>query len=286
MAKLTKQDAINFPANFLYVWASESFLQQIDSRSAKIIRGKQANQKKLLYILADDKAGEFTKYNALLKQVGDSFANQYGMSPKQALVTLAEGGEVADKNWKEGVYGIGATGRSNFANNTNITVDPESGVIMLNGVAQSCTPVYGKNGQVTNQNAIIDGTTYSSFYDKSTKRFYAYEYCPGDGSGTRYDAGGEKILVGHMTNSMWQDILSITSTFGDWILQFLQGIMTLFAGVQVTSTSPTAAPIAAENTTPRQSDGFIYNKKGTDLGILAIGTAAVALLFARRRKKD
>ena len=281
MAKLTKQDCINFPANFLYVWATDAFLKQMDAKSARIIRAKAANQKKLLKVLCD---ADTTQYNSLVKQISDSFNSKYGCTPVQALVTLAEGGEIAGKNWKEGGYGIGATGRSNFAQNTAVTVDPDTGVISYNGAAQDCTPVYNKKGVATNYTAVIGGNTYSSIYDKSTGKYYAYQYCPGDGDGTKQNASGEQLLIGNMTNSMWQDILSITSTVGDWILKFVQAFVTMFGGTTTTTVTATSSPITAANTTPKQSDGFVYKSSST--GILAIAGAAALLLFARRKKRD
>lgn len=284
MAKLTKQDALNYPANFLYVWAADSFLAQLDAKSASIIGSKRDNQKKLLFVLSND-SGDFTKYNALVNEVRNSFITKYGKTPAEALVILASGGSIAGKNWKEGVYGIGAAGRNNFSQNPDITVDPETGEIYYKGVKQDCTPVYKKD-QITNQNAVIDGATYSSIYDKSTKRFYAYQYAPEDGE-AKYNASGEKVLFGNMTNDMWQDILGITSQWGDWLLGFLRAFQDIFGWPpkgQTTETTATPPPLTTKNTAPNQKkDGFLFDQ-GTDWGILAIvGVAAAALLFRRKK---
>ena len=281
--KLTLQDALNYPANYIYIWADDRFLSQLDAKSATTIKNKGMNQRRLVYDIAkaDGNPAKWTDY---VQQIRTSFINKYGMKPAEALVVLASGGEV--KGLK-GISGIGSTPRSNFASNTSVSVDPETGVISLNGTAQNCTPVYGKNGAVSNQNCVINGVTYSSIYDKSSGKYYAYQACNSDG--VKYNADGQQLLVGSLTNSMWQDIQGIAGSIWEWIEKILDYIFAHFGtGTNNDSNNaptPTKEKITPENTTPSQKDGFIFDAK-TDLGILAIAGAAVVLLATRKRKKD
>lgn len=286
--RLTLNDAKAYPANYIYIWASEKFLSQIDYKHAVIIRTKQLNEMKLVRSMAVID-GDEKLYDSYVQQIRKAFIDKYGMTPAAALIELANGEEVADKKWSEGLYGIGKAiiQRNNFATNTNVTVDPDTGVISYNGKAQTCTPVYGKNGVVSNQNATIDGTTYSSIYDKSSGKYYAYQVCPQSGDGMKYNANGEQLKIGTLTNSMWQDIEGIMGEVWGWIEKIVDFFMSHFNFSSSSSSTTEPAPqITTENSVPSQTkDGFTYNSK-TSVGILLIATATAALLFARRRKKD
>ena len=118
MLNLTKEQILQNPANFLYLFADEQlFLQRIDAKSASIIRAKKINQQQVLV-----NAVTSANYNSAIDEVRTAFTNIYGMSPEKALVTLANGGEVAGKNWAEGIYGVGAVKRQDFVQNTSVKV--------------------------------------------------------------------------------------------------------------------------------------------------------------------
>ena len=54
MIELTIEQAKQKPETFLYVWADEErFLRYLTPKSANIIRGKKANQNKILLLSAD-----------------------------------------------------------------------------------------------------------------------------------------------------------------------------------------------------------------------------------------
>ena len=273
--ELTIAQAKKQPANFMYVWADEQqFLAKLDSKTASIIRAKKANQNKVLYLSAEKYNSSYGEYTSAIRT---AFINAYGMTPAKALVTLANGGEVAGKNWKEGVYGIGATPRNNFYQDSTVIVDETTGQIYHNGqnVTSTSGVVYGKvNGNTiaTNYSATIDGKTYTSQYNKYKKKYYAGSYSTADG--TTQDANGQEINASD-SSSIWEAvILSIN--------EFLQWLISLFSG-----NSKSVETINSSNTLPSQSDGFVTETSSISnaSGVLVAALAVGALLFGTKGKK-
>lgn len=269
--ELTIEQAKKAPANFMYVWADEAkFLSKLDKKTASIIRAKKANQRKVLSLSAEKYK---TTVQAYTDAIRSAFIDYYGTTPAQALVTLANGGEVAGKNWSKGVYGIGAVKRSNFYQNGNVTVDEKTGHIYNNGVdvTSASGVVYGKvKGKAfpISYSAEIDGYTYTSQYSKTAKKYYAGSYSTADG--VKQNADGASITASDSA-SVWESIILSLN-------QFMQWIISLFAG-------KTVETINDANTLPSQSDGFVSTGGGmSQANMLLVAAVAVgALLFGGKK---
>lgn len=261
--RLTLTDILKQPANFMYLWADEKlFLQKIDARSAAIIRAKKANQKQVL-----TNAVTASGYTDGMRQIGEAFQKMYGMTPAKALVTLANGGEVAGKNWSEGVYGVGKRPVDFVQGNGSVTVNPTTGALLLNGTAVAASQmntVYGrdrKGNVIVSSNSYTDanGNTYTSQYNKTTKTYYAASYSAADG--TKQDASGNAIN-NSMDASVWTSIIESFQSFIDWLISLFT------SGKQ---------QITAKNTLPNQgTDGFVQ-QAGAPWWL--IGGLALGVLF-------
>lgn len=261
MNPITLEQAKQHPSEFLYIFATDEFLQYIDARHRATIVGKRANQYKVLLLSAKHYNVTPETYTNAIRA---GFIDIYDMTPAQALVTLAQGGEVAGKNWAKGVYGIGALKRSDFVQDPTISVDPVTGAILKSGVKVSndSTAIYGRvKGAVTatNYSYNVDGKTYTS--QLINGKYYAGQYSYGD---LLQNADGKAISAAD-SSSIWESVLM-------WLDELWEKIVALFASDE----EKEIRQITPENTVPQQSDGFV-----TEAGIssstlfLALGATAI-----------
>lgn len=271
--ELTIQQACQNPGNFMYIWADEKkFLQYIDKTHAAVIRSKKANQNKLLTLSAQ-------KYNHTQKEYTDAiraaFVEAYGMTPAEALVVLAQGGTVAGKNWNEGVYGIGALNVATFTGHDGVSVRPEDGHILNNGVDVTDTTktVYTtiKKQAVPYQLfATIGDITYMSQYNKTLKKYYAQSYSNANG---QYSARTGNEINASDNADIWGAILSSFEKFLSWLIS-------LFGGT-------TTQTLSAANTLPNQTtDGFVQEAGMSDAVKIALALAVGGALLTGGLKKQ
>ena len=276
--KLTIDQARANAANFMYVFASDAFLKAIPSTPARIITGKKANQNKLLMLSAKEYG---STYEAYVEAVRDGFMEQYGMMPGQALVVLAQGGDVAGKNWKDGVYGVGTISVTRKFAGTNVTVDKTTGVISENGVALATTNTVAENvrGKTIANYQISakasDGNVYVSQYSRVDGTYYAKSYT--NAEGRKYNAYGTAIS-GADAATVWESVILSLQDFIEWLIN-------LFTGGESNTEKITAA-----NTLPNQkTDGWAYKsgfgEAGTILLVLAAGGALMASGAFKGKKK-
>lgn len=267
MIELSIQSATKSPSNFMYIWADENkFLSKIDPTYAAIIRTKRANENKLIELSA-------RKYNttadAYKDAIREAFVNRYGMTPAAALVKLANGEEVAGKNWKEGVFGIGSV-RKDFKD-TDISVNPKNGYMMKNG---SYLPVYDTvyDAKKGDKNGVYQlfyfdeesGRTYMSQYNKTLKKFYAQSYSTKDGQ--KYTAAGAAQSEDE-DGTVWEGVVLSLGKFLEWLLS-------LFSGSEVKT-------LNAENTLPSQTaDGFVQTSGFGEAGGILLALVAGGALLA------
>lgn len=265
--KLTIEQARENSANFMYIFASEAFLNAIPRSSAKIIRLKQVNQNKLILLSAEAYGGTREEY---VQAISDGFVDTYGCTPYEALITLAQGGQVAGKNWSEGVYGIGSL--SNKFVGSNVTVDPKTGAMSNNGVAMKTTDIITDEvkGKTINYQLFAKdeetGKVYMSQYNKTLKKYYAQTYTTSEGK--KYSAYGTAISNAD-SGTVWESIFMSLQTFLDWLISLFSGEGT------------NKEQLSADNTLPNQkTDGFVYQsgfgEAGTILLLLAGGGALIA----------
>ena len=278
--ELTIQQACAHSADFMYLWADEDkFLRYIKAKYANEIRRKKANQKKLI-LLSADKYGK--KYEDYTSAIRSAFIEQWGKTPAEALVILAQGGKIAGKNWEEGVYGIGAI-RTDFngyaIDDQPVKVDTTTGHIFLGSqdITDESKTVYDTiKGQVipyhlfsTQQGTIV----FMSQYNKTAKKYQAQSYA--DGQYTYSARNGSEITASDNAD-VWGSIQLSLQTFIDWILS-------LFGG------SSEKEQISAENTLPNQTkDGFVSAGDGGIVeagGGILLALAAAGLIVSGMKKK-
>lgn len=258
MIKATLADIKKSPINYLYIFAPDTFINALGSKTAKIIRQKKANQQQLLKVAAIDNK---STYEVWRDAVYNAIQDQYAMTPAQILVALAEGKDIAGKNWNKGVYGVGAMPQYTFNQNNGVSVDPKTGKIQINYQnLSSQTPIYGNGGQIIGYAAIgKDGASYTSAL--SNGQYYANTY--GTESTQQYANGSNFTASG--SSNVWETIL----TYIPMISSILSWILSLF-GVN------TGNLITYQNTYPSQSE-FTYSSglSNNELLLLAGGAAIV-----------
>lgn len=270
--ELTLQQATQHPADFMYLWASEEFLNAINKKYASVIRTKKANQRKLLELSAEKYGLPYATYTQAIR---DAFVEAYDHTPTEALVILAQGGQIAGKDWSEGVYGIGAlpTSFSNYEiNGQKVTVDATTGAIMLG--AQDITDTtkdvytkYGKNTIVYQRfSKDMNGVRFMSQYHKLQKKYAPQTWSDDQGA---YSAKNGKAVTAKDGADIWGSILESLQVVVNWILSLF--------GVSV----PEREMLSTENTLPNQTaDGFVQESGMLDAAglmlILAAGGALVA----------
>lgn len=267
--ELTIQQACNQSANFMYIWADEkAFLSRINQKYAKIIRGKKYNQIKLLELSAEKYGKTYEEYKNAIRE---SFIEQWGEHPADALVILAQGGTIAGKNWSEGVYGVGALYTKTFTGYANITVSEIDGHIFNNGmdITETAKTVYTtiKKQAVPYQLfATVDGVIFMSQYNKTSKKYFAQSYSTADGS---YSARTGNQINASDSADIWGTVINSIQVFVEWIISIFGG-----AGTNRTT-------INSENTLPSQiEDGFVQEAgMGEATGIL-LALAAGGILLA------
>lgn len=273
--KMTITEVQKHPADFLYIFADDKkFLPYIDLKHRAIIVGKRANQNKIILLSAQEYGSSRDEY---VKAIREAFINIYGVTPAQALVTLAQGGEVAGKNWAKGVYGVGSTAitRKDFVQNPSITVNTETGEILKDGKVVSSTPaVYGRSlkgdAVAFNYSYTENGKTYTSQYNKALGKYYASAYATAD---VMQNADGKNITGADVSSNWENGILSIEK-LGDWIMNLLEQLGLI-------STDDGRETISPANTLPSQTkDGFVagVEKTETDWGTIGLVVLGGTLL--------
>lgn len=297
MAKLefTLDEARKNSSSFLYIFASDKYLSYIDKKYATVIKGKRANQRKLLTLSAQaymnsDATYGGSEYNQYVESIRKGFVETYGLEPENALVKLALGETVAGKNWAEGVYGTSGIGKVATFYGTNISVDPATGHIFKNGkdYTDESKTVYKeiKKQAVPYQLfAIIDEVTYMSQYNKTYKKYYAQSYSNANGS---FKASNGAAQGSSDAATMFENVQLKTWDFLNFVKEILAffGINVNFGG---SSSSTTTETINAENTLPnQQADGYVQSA-GIGDGVAAallIAAAAGTLVMGGLKKKS
>ena len=277
MIELTIDQAKKHPFNFVYIWASDEYLSRINPKYAAVIRTKRANQNKLIYLSAE-------KFNTTEKAYTDAIRSQFikdfGITPAEALVQLAQGKTVAGKNYAEGIYGVGSL--SSSFKNTNVTVDKQTGYIEVNGkMVNDTDQIYNtQKGSETGlyQHVYLDkttGMTYVSQYNKITKKWYAQSYS--DSDGVMYKPNGNE-----MKNIDASTVWETTELSFDFFQKIINWILSLF-GVNSGSDKET---LNSENTLPnQQKDGYTYTTGFGEAGMIALAlVAGGAILMAPGKK--
>ena len=270
--ELTIDQARANAANFMYIFAPDEFLAAIPKKYANIIRGKAGNQNLLL-----DRSAR--KYKSTLEQyqnaVRDGFIEQYGMTPIDALITLAKGGRVAGKDWSKGIFGVGALSSATFTgaevNGQTPRVDQTNGHIYLGSkdiTDTSKTIVEEVNGKTVNYQLFSQDDVFVFTSQYQNGKYYAASYVDPEGQKHSYDG---KNISNSDSATIWSNIILSVQTFIDWLLSLF--------GYNSSET------INTDNTLPNQkTDGFVYESGLGEMGLILLATAAGGLILATSGK--
>ena len=296
MIELTIEQAKKHPADFLYLWATNDFLLRLKRTPRLIIDGKRSNQRKLITLSARAYLNKNAQYNdADYKKYTDAiysaFKNIYGMTPEKALEVLASGGNVAGKNWKKGVYGIGGR-QTTFKQDSSITVDPKTGRILKNGSDTfglyqqrfgEDPVVYGDDGNgntVALQYFYEEGDNCYSSVRNEDGTYSAYSV-EDNTTGALQTATGSSMDASESA-SMWSSIIMQLGQFLEWLINLFNK----------SGNESNKKLINSSNTLPsQQKDGFVYQSGFGEAGtimlvLLAGGILSAKGLFRGNKKKS
>lgn len=283
--ELTIKQACEHPASFMYVYASDQFLNAINAKYASVIRMKRANQKKVLMLSADKYLGDFSKVNQYYDAIADAFKEAYDVTPSEALLILAQGGEVAGKNWSEGVYGVGALPTSTFSGITTgdgstVSVDAATGHIFYGNkdITDESKTVYNnvKGKVIAYQLFGKDdfGYVYMSQYNKTRKKYYAQTWT--DDNGSNHKATNGNIIGASDGASIWGNI----NLDWEFIRNILNWLLSIFGITPIPEVGETKT-LSADNTLPnQQADGFVQEAGMGEAGMILLALAAGGALLA------
>lgn len=276
LVELKIEEAKKSPANFMYCWVPDEFLQAIPSKYANIIAVKRANQRKLLMLSAKKYLGSADRWTEYLDAIYVAFKDAFGIYPTEALIKLAKGETVAGKNWKAGVFGVGGIKTDKFKG-TNITVNKTNGSIKGKNLSFLET-AYGDDGYPL-QHAYIDnksGKTYMSM-KADDGNWYAYAMSDADGNTVSEFTGGE--LSSSDSATIWETVILKFNEFLEWLIN-------LFSGSSEKET------INANNTLPSQTkDGFAGDNPSPspagfgEIAALALVAVAAGMVLLPENKK-
>ena len=288
--ELTLAEACKHPECFMYVWATDAFLKAIDPKYAAIISQKRNNQKKVLMLSADKYEGGFDKVTKYYDAIKQAFVDTYGVTPYNALIILAQGGEVAGKNWSEGVFGVGELYPKTFAgvelsDGTKVRVDETTGHIYAGSkdITDESKTVYDDKGAYQLFGVDDFGYVFMSQRRKIGKKYFAKSWT--DENGVTHKATNGNETSASDGASIWGNI----TLNWDWIKSILNWILSIFGIPQIPDMETTTEPISATNTLPEQkTDGFVSQQAGigTSGAILLAALAAGMLLSQKKNKKN
>lgn len=274
MAKKGLEEIKKCPIDFLYLWASDSFISKLGSK-AKIIREKKYYQQQTLWraVVDSNKAKSQAEYQNIYTQwcsvIASAMESVYGLTPEEILHKLAMGEQVAGKDWKAGVYGIGSTDgklQLTFSQTPGMGVDAGSGKITYQGTELSNqTAIYGADGTITGYYVQHNGAQYQSYGSAGVYGAYTYSTATGvqKADGSAYNA---------KSGTFWQNI----GNYMPLIESIINWIKSLFAGEDRTV-------LTKQTTVPSQTE---WVESGSDNSVLAAGGLLMAgLLLLRKDNK-
>lgn len=272
LKELTMDQARANAQNFMYIFAPDSFLNAIPKKYANEISKKAKNQQ---YLLKKSAKKYGSTYQAYENAVRDGFIATYGMTPYDALITLANGGSVAGKNWAKGAFGVGALNSDKFTgaeiNGETPRVDQTTGHIYIGSkdVTDTSETIYQEIGGSTVPYQLFSEDDIFKFMSQyKNGKYYAASYT--DASGQKHSASGTNISSSDSA-SVWENIIFSFKDFLEWLLSLF--------GYNSNET------INEENTLPNQkTDGWIYESGLGEMGIILLATAAGALILGTSGK--
>lgn len=249
------------PVDFIYLFASDSFISRLSGVYRRTVYNKNILQRKYVNTMAVQAGYD---YKDVRDKIGAIIEDTYARKPADVLNRLASGQDVAGKNWKEGVYGVGATYRESWTQNPNIKVDPSSGKLLQGGLEISGqTGVYTGSGKLIGYTASVDGAQYQS--QRVGEKYYAGSYGTADGA---FNADGSAFQAVNC-ESVFQSIFTYLPMFQS-LLEWFFSLMNI-------------TPIRTQNVVATQSDWVKTQSDKSDWLWFIAGAGILALLFKKQK---
>lgn len=284
-------DILEEPIAFLYIFIEDfdemniPFLAMLDEKHRSIISSKAYNQKVMCRNVYMDEHNDSTEgLQDFHQQIKDKIHDQYGMYPTEILLRLANGENVAGKDWNGGTYGVGESNNKFYKNFSmvtgtgqdlsNISVN-DNGTLRF-GRGNSANPpniIYGSDGKpigyqydfnglsLTTQ--LVNGNWYAGTVGSKNKQWNA--------DGTKFSSV--------TASSIWQSI----ATYLPYVGLLLSLLSWLFDSFKSNSWS-TNRLFNTSNTFPNQRLDWSYfgdDDEGmttSDLLLLAAAAGAIYLI--------
>ena len=254
MAKKTLSDIKKCPIDYLYLWASDEFISKLGSK-ARIIKQKKYNQYQALWktVVMNNESASADELQELYQQwtseIASAIKDTYGYTPGEILVRLAMGQEVAGKNFKNGVYGVGDTPTTSFVQNSSVQVNPLTGVVMQNGLPmQNQTAVYGTDGSVIGYSTQVGGEQYQSYFVGGLYNALSFS----NADGVQYANGG---AFNASNASFWQNANNYMPIINS-VLSWLTSIVNSFFPNRTVLTPENTVPVQTEWVEPEDNTGL------------------------------
>lgn len=287
-----KEQLRNASSNLIYAWISENNLKYFSKKYLEIIAQKRAYQLKFMVNISRQANVDGSVVSEYVEQC---IYETYGLKPAEIVYKLAKGETVAGRNWKKGIYGIGATTASGSTQSTTdfgggYTVDTQTGDILYQGKSKtkskSCNTyqteyTYDADGKATDKGRVyLEGktyydsasdTSYSSVLNDETGKYEIRAITKGD---NRVASDG-KALAADMC-AFWENAQDFVTSLGS----ILKNILAFF-GIKTITTKDISVNQVDDGFEPAaENDGI---SKAT-VGIIG-GVALLALLAKDKNKK-
>lgn len=262
-AKQVLQKVLICPVDFIYLFATTNFINKLSGVYKRTVYTKNRLQYQYINSTAVTAGETFESWRETIRK---AIEETYGHTPYEILNMLAAGQSVAGKNWKAGVYGVGATYKEGFSQNAAITVDNTTGKLMQGGKEISGqTAVYTSSGKVCGYTATVDGAQYQSTVHGG--KYYAGSYSTTEGQfnadGSVYEPKNAESIFQNMFTAMPQ------------IQQFLEWLFSFF--------NINRGNIMTTNQVVANQSDWIKEEKNTTSTLLYLvaGAGLAALLFRK-----
>ena len=285
-------DILEEPIVFLYIFIDDfekmniPFLAMLDEKHRSIISSKAYNQKVMCRNVYMDEHNDSTEgLQDFYQQIKDKIHDQYGMYPTEILLRLANGENVAGKDWNVGTYGVGESGSKYYKNFklvtgagqdlSNISVNNDGTIRFGRGSQTPTNIIYGSDGKPVSYQYNYNGLSLTT--QLVNGNWYAGTV-GGSKKNQQWNADGTKFSSVN-ASSIWQSI----STYLPYVGLLLSSLSWLFSSFKSNSWS-TGNLFNTSNTYPNQRVDWSYfgdDDEGmttSDLLLLAAAAGAVYLI--------
>lgn len=293
-------DILEEPIAFLYIFIEDfdemnfPFLAMLDKKHRSIIASKAYNQKVMCRNVYMDEHNDSTEgLQDFRQEIKNKIIAQYGMYPTEILLRLANGENVAGKDWKVGTYGVGEINTKYYKNFklvtdakedlSNITVNDDGTLRFGRGSMNPSNIIYGSDGKPVSYQYDYKGLSLTT--QLVNGNWYAGTV-GGAKKNQQWNADGTKFLSAS-ASSIWQSI----STYLPYVGLLLSLLSWLFSSFKSNSWSANSL-FNTSNTFPNQRVDWSYFKDDdegmttSDLLLLAAAAGAVYLIASSEEETE